>query len=122
QVLHGSVFAVNTAALASLSGNGTNLLTMSGTIAALNAALDGLEYQAPAGTTSDYLNVLISARGQSGVLGTVIAVDSTPDISPVVSAPAQQAANAAGAVFATANGNAIHLSDGDANGSPEAVH
>jgi hypothetical protein len=121
-VLSGSVFAGNTAGLAAASGTGTNLLTMTGSVTALNAALEGLLYQAPAGITSDYLNVLVNDTGQTGLLGTAIPVENTPDVRPAVSAPAQQAAKAAGVTFATVNGNAIHLSDGDANSAPEAVY
>jgi PKD repeat protein len=122
QVLVGSVLAPNTAGLTSASGNGTHLLALTGTLTALNAALDGLFYQAPAGIRSDYLNVMVIDAGRSGLLGTAITVEDTPDVRPAVSAPPQQAATAAGVVFATANGNAIHLSDGDANGASEIAY
>src|SRR5205807_1505259 len=56
----------DTAALTSVVGNGTSAVALSGTVAALNRALDGLRYTPPAGVSSDWLSVLIDDGGNSG--------------------------------------------------------
>jgi hypothetical protein len=123
QTLSGTLFAPNfPVGLISVKGNHTNSLTLTGSLAGVNGALEGLEYQAPIGTSSDFLNVLALVGARSGALGTAIIVENTPDVRPQVSAPTQQTANAAGMIFSTTNGNAIHLSDGNANGATETAY
>jgi hypothetical protein len=129
QVLSGSLSAFNTSGLAAFSGNGTHSLILTGTVAALNTALDGLIYQAPPGLTGDFLNVFVldnggpSGKGLSASLSTAITVTSGTDIAPTISGPrGTQTANAAGMTFAQVNGNAIRVTDGDADGATEAVY
>jgi hypothetical protein len=127
QVLTGTLTPGNTSGLASSSGSGSRTLALTGTLSALNTALDGLKYQAAGGTTLDYLNVMISDAGntngrpKTALLSTSISIDGSGDIAPAVSGPASATFNTAGLTFSVGNGNAIHLSDGDANGATETV-
>jgi hypothetical protein len=66
QTLTGSLSMTNTGGLTSTSGSGTRLLTLSGTIGALNTALQTLRYQAQAGTTTDFVSVMLTAPNGTG--------------------------------------------------------
>src|SRR5207244_4911655 len=65
QTVNGTLTAVHTSGLASITGNGTHALGLTGTLAALNSALDGLRFQSATGTTWDYLSALISDAGNT---------------------------------------------------------
>src|SRR5262249_43773041 len=125
---YGSVTALNTAGLTSVTGAGTQELTLTGTVGALNAALNGLVYQAPAGTTSDFLVLTADDNGHTGPVATTtqlviaLTVDAATDIAPTVVGPSQQTFNGAGVTFATADGTAFHVADGDANGASETAY
>jgi hypothetical protein len=90
QTLYGTLSVTNTTGLASISGQGTRFLTLTGTLQALNTALDGLKFQSAAGTSSDYLNVLINDNGntngrpKSGSFGMGMSVDGSSNTSLTV--------------------------------------
>jgi hypothetical protein len=76
QVLYGTLAVSDTSGLTSATGNGTNLVILSGTVQNLNAAIDGLRYvyATPAetggsgiGVNSDYLSILISDNAPHAV-------------------------------------------------------
>jgi len=98
QALNGS-FTVPTAngtGLVSSTGNGTNFLTLTGPVSAVNTALNGLLYQTWSGKNSDFFNVMAtdtfgttgrtntattgtSVTGTSG--GTIIANANNPSLT-----------------------------------------
>jgi hypothetical protein len=127
QVSHGTLTLDNApAAPFTLAGSGSSLLTLTGTLTSLNAALDGLHYHSPARKSADLLNVLISDAGNAAgkpkiaSLATKIPV-SGADVNPTATGPLVGTFNIAGVSFSTANGNPIRVSDGDANGAAETV-
>lgn len=71
------------------TGEGTTFLTLSGSLAAINADLATLTYQAGASTGSDWLWVSASGTGGSqGLNHTVVSVTTPPVIAPTVTPPA----------------------------------
>jgi hypothetical protein len=129
QALHGT-FTATAATGAQVNGNGSSMLTLTGTLPALNATLDGLTYTASAGTTTDIVSVMIldtdAASGpvQSANLNVAVTVNANAtDVAPTVAGPlGNQISTATGLAFSQANGNAITLSDADANGATETVY
>ena len=105
-----------------VSGNGTGSITASGTLANLNAALNGLTY-APAANYngSDTLNIGINDNGNTGSGGpltdaqsTAITINAVND-PPVNGVPGTQSLNEdATLTFSAGNGNAITVADVDA--------
>src|SRR5207237_3440242 len=112
-----------------VTGNGTGELSLSGTLTALNAALDGLHYAPASGATADQIalnvtNYVPPGSGRVsiflGSFGLTLALDSNPNLQPTIPLPA--AASVSGGavlVFSEANANAIHVADGDSAGNPE---
>jgi hypothetical protein len=111
--------------------NGSNSLTVQGTLANLDAALNGLTYTPPANQfngSSDTLSLVASDLGNTGLGGPIITNSSVNiainhlDVAPVDSAPASQTTwlNTP-LVFSTAGGNAISIADRDAGGNAEQV-
>jgi len=108
-----------------VSGNGSASITATGTLADLNAALNGLAY-APNGNYngSDSLAITANDNGNTGAGGPLgdsktvaITVNAVND-APVNSVPGTQTvAEDTNLVFSTSNGNAITTSDVDAGGN-----
>ena len=125
---YGSLLPLNTAGLSYVTGGSTNDVTMYGTVAALNAALNGLAYQTPPGTTQDYLSISVNDNGHTGPveqgaqLSINLNLDGAFDLAPTATGPGYQTFNGAGVTLSQANGNPIHLADGDANGNIETVY
>src|SRR6185312_9644255 len=105
-----------------VSGNGTGTVTVTGTLANINTALNGLVFQ-PTGnfngsanltvTTSDLGNTG-SGGAQTDIDTVAITVNAVND-APVNAVPAAQTMNEDGTLtFSSANGNAISIADVDA--------
>jgi hypothetical protein len=100
-------------------------MTFTGTLADLNAALDGMTFLPTAnynGAAS--LQITSDDQGFSGSGGALVAAD-TVNISvnavndaPLLSVPGAQTPSSTSIVFSTAGGNAITISDIDAAGMP----
>ncbi len=128
----GTLTLSGTAGLTFTNGsNGSAAMTVQGTLANINAALNGLTYTAPSNLTnnsSDALNLVTNDLGNSGVGGPQTASNTVNitlnhlDITPVNTVPAAQTVNGnATLVFSSGNGNQISVNDADANGNPEQV-
>jgi VCBS repeat-containing protein len=93
-VAHGTLTLGSSAGLAGVSGDGTGVVVLTGSLSALNAALDGLTYRAPSSYDgADQLSVLTNDLGHSGAGGPQTAQE-TLDITvdrvnqpPVVTSP-----------------------------------
>jgi hypothetical protein len=112
---NGTLSLGRTAGLTSYCGNGTSLVTIVGTVANLNNALDGLTFSASSSFTGaapvDILAYDSSAPGSGDI---TVNVGSTP--APQIGVPPSQvAAENSLLVFSTANGNAITITDHDTN-------
>ncbi|NML76389.1 tandem-95 repeat protein [Rhizobium sp. S-51] len=92
EVDHGKLNLVTAAGL-TVSGNGTDTITVTGTVAAINAAINGLKYQGLANFNgADQLKITTSDNGNTGLGGvktdvdtvniTVSAVNDAPSLSP----------------------------------------
>lgn len=121
---HGRLSLATAAGLTGLGGgNGTGHMAYGGTLAAINAALDGVTYTPEADYSGpDTLTLTVDDGGASGVGGArsvsitvAVTVDAAND-APVLTAPGAQACDAAGITFSAATGNRIHVRDVDAGG------
>ncbi len=121
---NGVVSLSGVSGLTFITGNGTDnpTMTFTGTLAAINAALNGLIFRPTAnfnGTAS--LSLLLDDQGQSGSGGAQQASNSVSinysavNDAPTVNAPATQMVNEDGTLtFSGANNNPIIISDVDA--------
>ena len=117
QVLYGSLIASNSG-----SSIGSSLLALTGTIAQLNADLDGLHYTSTQNGAADPLDITIFANGLSNSLELNIAFQNSSTLTPILTAPGPQSVAAAAVLsFTEATGNAFHVAAGDANGVTEQV-
>jgi hypothetical protein len=97
QSLHSSFAVPAGNSLASVVGNGTNSLALTGTVSTINGALNGLMYQLWPGVTSDFFNVMATdgfgttGRTNTATLGTFV-TDPTTTTTPT----SQIIANASG--------------------------
>jgi len=123
---HGRLALATTAGLTGLAGtNGTAYMAYGGTLAAINAALDGVTYTPDADYSgADTITLTIDDGGASGVGGAkgasltvAVNIDAAND-APVLTVPGAQACDVTGVTFAAANGNRIHMGDVDAGGDP----
>jgi hypothetical protein len=127
---HGTVTLSGTTGLAIVGGaDGTNTVTVRGTIAAINTALDGLRY-AP---DSNYngvaqLQIVTNDLGNTGSGGALSDTDTVTitigavDDAPVNTVPGPQSTNEdTPLVFSSGNGNAISVADIDAGTNPVQV-
>jgi len=123
-VTNGTLTLASTSGL-TVSGNGTASVSATGTLADLNAALNGLTYAPNANYNgSDSLAITANDNGNTGAGGPLtdaetvaITVNAVND-APVNSVPGTQTvAEDTNLVFSTANGNAITTSDIDAGGN-----
>jgi hypothetical protein len=127
QTSHGVLTALQSGGLVSIIGNGTTLLGMTGSVTAINTALDGLHYNAPPGTTSDGISVLVlNPDGTQTTAGVNIAIrDYSLNVPPTLTVPGPQTVAAGGVLTLSAGtGNAIQVTDGDSNrnGGTETVY
>jgi hypothetical protein len=111
-VVHGTLTLSTTTGLTFAAGNnGTSSFTVTGTVANLDAALNGLVYTPTTGYAgSDALSISVvdPVDNQSASAGVALTVIPPPSIS----APASASLNPNGlVVFSPANGNAITLTD-----------
>jgi hypothetical protein len=116
QSVQGSFTVPAPATGVTVTGQGTNLVSLSGTVTAINAALNGLFYQLWPGVTSDFFNVKIvdvfgtTNRTNTATLGTTVTAVATT--SPTISGPSAITVLAGvPTVFSPANGNAITITD-----------
>jgi hypothetical protein len=130
-VSSGALTLNGTAGLAFTAGDGTadSSMTFSGTVAAINAALNGLGYQGNLNFNgSDTLNITTSDNGNSGNGGAQSDADSvTINVSGVNDAPVNGVPGAQGVneeatlTFSSGNANAITISDADVGAGNETV-
>jgi CSLREA domain-containing protein len=98
-VANGTLTLATTAGLTSATGDGTGTVTLVGSIAELNAAIDGLTYQ-PDGnyTGNDKLTITLDDGGNTGVNGAQAATTHVPirvdavNDAPTIAAPSSIAA------------------------------
>ncbi len=126
---HGTLTLPGTTGLAFVTGTGTAdaTMTFTGTVAAINAALDGLSFQPANGFGgSASLGISVNDQGNTGAGGAKtatasVAITVTGDSAnqaPVNSVPGSQTvAEDASLTFSSANANAITISDPDAGSS-----
>jgi hypothetical protein len=124
-VLNGTLTAGGTApqqaALTSMTGSGTNTLVLTGTIAEINAVLQGLSYSNPLNFNgTDTLTIVTNDNGNTGAGGPLSDTDTVGlVITPVNDAPvntvpvAQNVAEDDVLTFSAGNGNAVRVSDVD---------
>src|SRR5262245_37174040 len=108
-----------------VAGNGTGTVTVTGSLANINTALNGLVF-APTGNFSGSANLTITTndQGNTGSGGSKTDVDSVAitvnavNDAPVNTVPGAQTMSEDGTLtFSTANGNAISIADVDAGSS-----
>src|SRR6185312_8276674 len=108
-----------------VSGNGTGTLTVTGSLANINTALNGLVFQ-PTGNFNGSANLTVttSDQGNTGTGGAKTDVDTVAitvnavNDAPVNTVPAAQSMSEDGTLtFSSANGNAISIADVDAGSS-----
>src|SRR5205085_7962787 len=124
---NGSITLSGTTGLTFSAGDGTSdaTMTFTGTVAAINTAIDGLVF-APTGDFNGAASIQIvtndqgntgSGGSQSDTDSVSITVNAVND-APVNSVPAAQSTNEdTNKTFSSGNSNAISISDGDANGA-----
>jgi subtilase family serine protease len=111
-VSHGTLTLVSTAGLTFTGTNGTASFTVSGTVASLDAALNGLTYQPKAGYIgSDSLAVSVADAADELSASTSVAL-TVNILPPGITAPATASLTENGSlVFSSSNGNAISFTD-----------
>ncbi|HEV7999644.1 MAG TPA: hypothetical protein VGP63_07180, partial [Planctomycetaceae bacterium] len=123
-VAHGTLTLASTSGLTVTAGaNGSASFTVSGTVASLDTALNGLTYQPTAGYVgSDSLAVSVTDPGDSLSASTSVAL-TVSILPPAITAPATAAlAENSSLVFSSGNGNAISFTDVNAGtGKTEAL-
>jgi hypothetical protein len=120
QVLQGTLTLSQQTGLA-VTGNGTGTVTATGTVAAINAALEGLAYAPPPEFNGDdTFTITTNDMGNTGVGGPLEDVDSFGLLvgpindPPINTVPGTQTLNEdASLTFSSANGNAISVFDVD---------
>src|SRR5258705_502391 len=123
-VTNGVLTLAGTAGL-TVSGNGTGTVTVTGTLANINTAINGLLFQ-PTGNFNGSANLTVTTndQGNTGSGGAKTDVDTVAitvnavNDAPVNTVPAAQSMNEDGSLtFSVANGNAISIADVDAGGA-----
>jgi RHS repeat-associated protein len=119
----GTFTLATTSGLTVVSGaNGSTAFSVTGTLANLNAALNGLAYTPTANTFgSGSLGISISDPGDSLSASTAVTITvNEVNQPPTVSAPATASVTEYGSlVFSTADSDAIAVGDVDSDGNPE---
>ena len=126
-VVNGTLTLGSTTGLTFDAGsNGSASMTIQGTLADLNAALNGLTYTPPANLTnngSDTLTMVTTDAGDalSDTSTVGITIDHV-DQAPTITVPgAQTVSENTALIFSAGNGNQISVADSDSNGNPEQV-
>jgi len=103
--------------------NGTNSMTVSGTLANLNAALSGLVYKPTTGFSgSDSLKVSITDSGDGLTASTSVALSINALSAPTIKVPATASViENSVLVFSAANGNAFTIVDANAGSSADTL-
>jgi subtilase family serine protease len=117
-VVHGTLTLASTAGLSFTGTNGSSSFTVSGTVANLDAALNGLTYQPTAlFVGSDSLAVGVADPGDTLTASTSVAL--TVNVAPpAITAPLTASATENGSLaFSSANSNAISFTDVNAGTS-----
>ncbi len=121
----GTLTVTSTAGLASIIGNGTASVKLTGTSATLNAALQGLTFHPVASALNPTLQLTLAPNAAMSVSGSVpITVHAPPpNVPPKVTLPTGPLTVAAGStlIFAPAHGDAITLADPDAGNTVETL-
>jgi len=123
-VAHGTLTLPSTSGLTVTAGaNGSASFTVTGTVASLNAALNGLIYQPTSGYTgSDSLAVSISDPGDSLSASASVALTVNAFTPPTITAPATALLIENGSLtFATSKGNAITVADSSLGGGTDSL-
>ncbi|HET6328654.1 MAG TPA: hypothetical protein VFG04_28480, partial [Planctomycetaceae bacterium] len=123
-VSNGTVTLGSTTGLTFLAGaNGSASFTVSGTLGALNAAINGLTYQPTTNYVgSDTLVVSLTDGGESLTGSMNVALTVNAVAPPVITAPATATVTENGSLaFSTANANLISLSDNGAAGTADSA-
>lgn len=119
-----------TLSLASINGltvtsgaSGTNSVTVSGTLANLNAALNGLIYTPTAGSSgTDSLKISITDSGDSLTASASVALSINALSAPTIKVPATASViENSVLVFSAANGNAFTIVDANAGNSADTL-
>jgi hypothetical protein len=113
-VSHGMLTLASTTGLSFTTGtNGSASFTVSGSVANLDTALNGLTYKPTATYVgSDSLALSVSDPGDSLSAATTVALTVTALSAPVIVAPPTGTLNQNGSlVFSTGNGNAVSFTD-----------
>jgi hypothetical protein len=114
----GTLTLGNTTRLASFTGNGTGTITMEDSMENINAAMDGMQFQASSGFVGTaYLQVSTDDLGHCGIGGPItttdaLAIRTTLVTPPAIAVPSYQSVEEhQSIVFTQAGGNAIFISD-----------
>jgi hypothetical protein len=123
-VANGALTLPSTSGLTVTAGaNGSGSFTVTGTVANLDAALNGLVYQPTASYVgSDSLAISVSDSGDSLSASTSVALTVTAPTAPTITAPATGTLSENGTLtFSTSKGNAITVADASAGGSADSL-
>jgi len=122
-VTHGTLTLTTTTGLTFTGSNGSASFTVTGSVANLNAALNGLTYQpATRYSGSDSLAVSLTDAGDSLSVSKSVALTINGLAPPSIGAPATASVVLNGSlVFSSANGNPISVSDTAAGGSSDSL-
>ncbi len=122
-VTQGTLTLATTSGLTFTGTNGSASFTVTGTVANLNAALNGLTYQPAARFSgSDSLKVSLTDSGDSLSVSRSVALTINALAPPSISAPATSTVALNGTlVFSSSNGNSISVSDAAAGGSSDSL-
>ncbi len=119
-VIDGTLALGTTSGLTSISGNGSATVTISGTLANLNAAIDGLVYTPNTGYSgSAPLNISLTDPGDSLTGSATVAITVNPISPPNITAPSNIDVNENSTLlFAPSQSDTISLSDSFAGSTP----
>jgi hypothetical protein len=123
-VSHGTLTLATTTGLTFTTGsNGTASFTVTGTVANLNAALNGLTYRPTAAYTGpDTLAVSLTDTGDSLSASKNVAISVNALAAPSITAPASASVIQNGSlVFSSGNGNTISVSDAAAGSNSDSL-
>ena len=128
---HGTLSLSGVNGLTFSPGSGPNgaAMTFTGTIANINAALNGMQFQATSGFQGTaHLQVTTNDLGHSGTLGepqmttNTLAINVRPVTSPTIAMPQYPGIDEhQSIVFSTGGGNAVRISDPDVGNLPVQV-
>jgi hypothetical protein len=122
-VADGTLALGSTSGLTSVSGNDSPSITVSGTLANLNAALNGLVYTPKTSYSgADSLKITLTDPGDNLAGPASVAITVSPFAPPHITAPSSIAVNENSTlVFSTAQGNPISFTDSFAGSAPETL-